>query len=90
MPFRMSDNRRLPGADWTRRGFSMGRRIREERGVLGILSKERTDFYGQPPKRAPLSDIFIISRLDCFFKLANYISLRLSCAARNFKRFPIQ
>ena len=43
MPFRMSDNQRLPGADWTRRGFSMGRRIREECGVLGILSNERTD-----------------------------------------------
>lgn len=51
MPFRMSDDRKLPSAVWTKQGFSMGRHIREECGVLGILSRKRTDlaslaYYG--------------------------------------------
>ena len=34
MPFRMSDNQKLPRLDWKKRGFSVGRHILEECGVL--------------------------------------------------------
>ena len=51
MPFRMSDKKMLPNADWKEQSFSMGRHIREECGVLGIFSRERVDlaplaYYG--------------------------------------------
>lgn len=51
MPFRMSDKKTLPNADWKEQAFSMGRHIREDCGVLGIFSRERADlttlaYYG--------------------------------------------